>query len=55
MSLSFIYSHVTCQIDELALSHVTLSFKAMSHVEFQKGLVALSILRYKFKCLGNIK
>ena len=43
MSLSLIYAHVTCRIQEIALSHATIflkpcrmSISSLSHVEFEK-------------------
>ena len=32
MIMSLIYAHVVCQIQEMALSHFTIFFKARSHV-----------------------
>ena len=33
MSLSLIYSHVACQIQEIGLSHVTIFLEALPHVD----------------------
>ena len=52
MSLSLIYAHIACQIQEMAMSHFAMFFYPLSHVpepnvacQLQKGRVALSTLR----------
>ena len=41
MSPSLIYAHVACRLEEIALSHATMFFKALSHVN--KFIVASRI------------
>ena len=38
ISLLLHYSHVLCRISEMFMSHVTMIFEPLSHVEFKKHL-----------------